>query len=153
MKTIGEKGGGIFIAGGVVYNLSRSRYGKRLVQSTTRDYGNARWLGRANGRFDGISMCKPSHNVFKSTHQRGQTSRTRSRKLSSSFRSQRRHFRSTRRGKASSGLTRFQLESNLCVLPPTGTTTTDSRLAWPSRQEGQPCEGAAKESSHPCSNL
>ena len=52
MKTIGEKGGGNFIAGGVVYNLSRSKYGKRLVQSTTRDYGNARWLGRANGKLD-----------------------------------------------------------------------------------------------------
>jgi len=50
MTTIGEKGGGNFIAGGVVYNLSRSRYGKRLVQSSTRDYGNARWLGRANGK-------------------------------------------------------------------------------------------------------
>lgn len=53
MNTIGEKGGGNFIAGSVVYNLSRSRYGKRLVQSTTRDYGNARWLGRANGRYCG----------------------------------------------------------------------------------------------------
>jgi hypothetical protein len=53
MKTIGEKGGGNFIAGNVVYNLSRSRYGQRLVQSTTRDYGNARWLGRANGKFRG----------------------------------------------------------------------------------------------------
>ncbi|KAF9651246.1 P-loop containing nucleoside triphosphate hydrolase protein [Thelephora ganbajun] len=48
MQTIGEKGGGNFIAGSVIYNLSRSRYGKRLVQSTARDYGNARWLGRAN---------------------------------------------------------------------------------------------------------
>lgn len=54
MKTIGEKGGGNFIAAGVVYNLSRSRYGKRLVQSSTRDYGNARWLGRANGKLDDI---------------------------------------------------------------------------------------------------
>lgn len=54
MKTIGEKNGGSFIAGSVVYNLSRSRYGKRLVQSTTRDYGNARWLGRANGKQDNI---------------------------------------------------------------------------------------------------
>lgn len=48
MQKIGEKSGGTFIAGGVVYNLSRSKYGKRLVQSTTRDYGNARWLGKAN---------------------------------------------------------------------------------------------------------
>ena len=54
IATIGEKGGGNFIAGGVIYNLSRSRYGKRLVQSTARDYNNARWLGRANGRSGGI---------------------------------------------------------------------------------------------------
>jgi hypothetical protein len=53
MKIIGEKGGGYFIAGSVVYNLSRSRYGKRLVQSNTRDYGNARWLGKASGKFGG----------------------------------------------------------------------------------------------------
>jgi hypothetical protein len=52
IQTIGEKGGGNFIAGSVVYNLSRSKYGKRLVQSTARDYGNARWLGKANGMLD-----------------------------------------------------------------------------------------------------
>lgn len=60
IKTIGEKGGGYFIAGSVIYNLSRSRYGKRLVQSTTRDYGKARWLGRADGALYGILNVQPS---------------------------------------------------------------------------------------------
>ena len=60
MKTIGEKGGGNFIAGSVVYNLSRSRYGRRLVQSSTRDYGNARWLGRANGKLVNVFNMRGS---------------------------------------------------------------------------------------------
>jgi hypothetical protein len=33
------------------------------------------------------------------------------------------------------------------------TANTDFQLAWPSREEGQYCQGAAKESSHPCQNL
>ena len=57
MQVIGEKGGGNFVAGSVVYNLSRSKYGKRLVQSTARDYGNARWLGKASGMLDVASGC------------------------------------------------------------------------------------------------
>jgi len=116
MKTIGEKGGGNFIAGSVVYNLSRSRYGKRLVQSTTRDYGNARWLGRANGGFDGIFNVQDSDGIPKSIHPKGRISRTRSRKLRSNFRSQRRRIRSTGRGRMSSGLTRFRLEDNSYML-------------------------------------
>ncbi|KAF9780049.1 P-loop containing nucleoside triphosphate hydrolase protein [Thelephora terrestris] len=66
MQTIGERGGGNFIAGSVVYNLSRSKYGKRLVQSTTRDYGKARWLGKANvdtsERENLQTKVKESHN-------------------------------------------------------------------------------------------
>ena len=153
IQTIGEKGGGNFIAGSVVYNLNRSKYGKRLVQSTARDYGNARWLGKANGMLIVVFQLCDSYIISKLTHQKGRISRTRSRKLKYNFKSQGRRFRSTGRERTSSGRTRFQWENNLCVRPRAEMIYIDLLLAWPSREEGYHCQGAAKESDdHPCQN-
>lgn len=74
MKIIGEKGGGNFIAGSVVYNLSRSKYGQRFVQSTTRDYGGARWLGKADGILDVSFKLYGSHIISKSIRQKEKVS-------------------------------------------------------------------------------
>ena len=107
IQAIGEKGGGNFIVGSAVYNLSRSKYGKRLVQSTTRDYGNARWLGKANGTLEVALSSDDFYIIFKSIRRKERPSRTVSGMPKSSFKSQVRRSRSTGRGRTSSGRMRF----------------------------------------------
>ena len=137
MKTIGEKGGGNFIAGGVVYNLSRSRYGQRLVQSTTRDYGNARWLGRANGEFDGIINARgfiryllvdsSERDNLQNKVQEAQTQLQVAKEALSKYRERESELRAD---EVSMGK---QLVRVVFLVK---TANTDFRLAWPSREEG-----------------
>ena len=153
MKTIGEKGGGSFIAGSVVYNLSRSRYGKRLVQSTTRDYGNARWLGRANGRLDSILNVQgfswyfqvdPSEREnLQNKVQEAQVQLQVAKDVLSAYKERENELRADE----------VAMGKQLVCIIPLARTNIDPRLAWPSREEGRYCQGTAKEGGYPCQNL
>jgi structural maintenance of chromosomes protein 5 len=60
MELVGKSGGASFVIGNVLHNVSRSRYGKMLAQSMTRDINPARFLGKANGEH---TLCKDAYLV------------------------------------------------------------------------------------------
>jgi hypothetical protein len=154
MKTIGEKGGGNFIAGNVVYTLSRSKYGKRLVQSTTRDYGNARWLGRANGKFHVIFSVRGFSWYLQVDPSERESLQNKVRDAQVQFQVAKEALSKYRERENELRADEVSIGRQLVrALFLAGGTYIDFRLAWPSREEGEYYEGAAKESGHPRQNL
>ena len=154
MKAIGEKSGGSFIAGSVVYNLSRSRYGKRLVQSTTRDYGNARWLGRANGKLGSILNMQGFLPYLQVDPSERENLQNKVREAQIQLEVAKDGLAKYRERESELRADEFSIGKQLvCSISLAKTANIDFQLAWPPREEGQYCQGTTKESSHPCQNL